>query len=559
MSLQAPVLYVIPEETVRVARAAFPKGNPYLLLADHLGLIYANSQFRDLFSSTGQPALDPARLALVTLFQFMEGLSDAQAADAVRSRLDWKYALALPLTDPGFDRSVLCEFRARLRTGGQETLLLDTLLATLQEQGLLKARGTQRTDSTQVLAAVRVTSRLVCCGETLRAALNAVAAAAPDWLQALSPPAWFERYSRRVEDYHLPKGTAARAEWAATIGRDGHDLLNALYAPSAPAGLWQLPAVQVLRAVWVQQFEAPTAAGQVRWRADTDLPPGALLIVSPYDLEARLSAKGEQTWVGYKVHLTETCDPDLPHLITQVETTLATMPDDQALPAVHRNLAARKLLPQTHYVDAGYVDAHGLVSSRQEQGVRLVGPLRADTSWQAHAGQGYAAACFGIDWEAQVVTCPAGTRSTKWQPGQDAAGAKYMRVEFARATCAGCAVREACTQQQQKGRQLTLLPQEEHAALQAGRAYQTTAEFKAEYAGRAGIEGTLSQGVRRCDLRQARYCGLAKTRLQHILIAAALTLVRVVAWWRGDPQATTRQSAFAALAPARTLALRGAA
>src|SRR4051812_41494425 len=127
MSLHAPVVYIIPEETERVAHASFPKGNPYLLIADELGALYANAQFAALFPPTGQPALDPARLAAITIFQFMEGLSDEQAVNAVASRIDWKYALALELTAPGFDASVLCEFRARLVTGGTEALLLETL------------------------------------------------------------------------------------------------------------------------------------------------------------------------------------------------------------------------------------------------------------------------------------------------------------------------------------------------------------------------------------------------------------------------------------------------
>jgi len=148
MSLRSPLSYQIPDETVRVATAAFPKGNLYMDMHAELGLIYMNPQFASLFSSTGQPAEDPARLALILVMQFLEGLSDRQAADAVRGRIDWKYALALELTDAGFDASVLSEFRHRLITSATDALLLDTLLTRLHERGLLKARGTQRTDST---------------------------------------------------------------------------------------------------------------------------------------------------------------------------------------------------------------------------------------------------------------------------------------------------------------------------------------------------------------------------------------------------------------------------
>jgi transposase len=179
MSLPTSPDSPIPEETVRVAHAAFPKGNVFMRMRDALGPIYSNPQFASLCSHTGQPAEAPARLALVLVIQCAEGLADRQAADAVRSRIDWKYALGLELTDPGFDYSVLSEFRTRLIAGGVEQLLLETMLKDLQERGLLKGRGTQRTDSTHILAAIRALNRLELVGETMRFALNRLAAVAP--------------------------------------------------------------------------------------------------------------------------------------------------------------------------------------------------------------------------------------------------------------------------------------------------------------------------------------------------------------------------------------------
>jgi transposase len=548
MSLRAPAVYLIPDDTAQAARASFPHGHPLMHIADEFGLLYRNAQFAPLFSSTGQPALDPARLALVLVFQFMEGLTDEQAADAVRGHLAWKYALALPLHDPGFDSSVLSEFRTRLVTGGLERLLLDTLLDRIRERGLLKVRGRARTDSTHVLAAIRTLSRLVNCAETLRAALNAVADAAPAWLRPQIDPAWVERYSHRVEEYRLPKSKEARAALATTIGADGRCLLTALDAPTTPAHLRHLPAVAVLRAVWVQQFYAPDAEGTVRWRDVADQPDGAHLIVSPYDVEARFSLKRDFSWVGYKVHLTETCDADTPHLITHVETTPATTPDEMALEPIHAALHERELLPADHLVDNGYIDTPRLLTSREQYQVRLVGPVTADSSWQAHAGQGYAAACFAVDWEAQQVTCPAGQRSNQWVPAHTASGQEIIHVEFGRKTCRSCAVRAQCTKAIHDGRVIKLRPQGAYLALEAQRAAQQTPAFKAEYAQRAGVEGTLSQGLSLGDLRQTRYIGVTKTHLQHILIAVALNLLRLVAWWAEHPLARTRTSAFAALA-----------
>ena len=275
----------------------------------------------------------------------------------------------------------------------------------------------------------------------------------------------------------------------------------------------------------------------------------ALLIISPYDPEARFGSKRDLAWIGYKVHLTETCDDAQPHLITHVETTPASTTDVDLTAPIHAALAEQGLLPREHLVDAGYLSADLLVSSHADHGVDLVGPMPGDTSWQATAKQGFAFADFTIDWEAERVTCPGSQTSFIWTPTHDRHGNDVIHVAFRRADCAACPVRPLCTRATASGRELTLRPRAEHLAIQAARQRQTTPAFKQEYARRAGVEGTISQAVHRADLRRARYVGLAKTHLQHLATAAALNLVRLGAWLAGVPLVTTRRSAFAALAP----------
>jgi transposase len=190
-------------------------------------------------------------------------LSDRQAADAVRGRIDWKYALCLPLEDAGFDASVLSEFRARLIAKNAETLLFETLLAALKEAKLVKPRSRQRTDATHVLAAIQVLNRLELVGETMRHALNTLATVVPAWLQGLVPTGWFARYARRFEEYRLPDALAERTALAEQIGDDGRQLLGAIFARDEYARLAQVPAVETLRRVWVQQFHA---GAPLRWR-----------------------------------------------------------------------------------------------------------------------------------------------------------------------------------------------------------------------------------------------------------------------------------------------------
>src|SRR5215217_2911637 len=394
MSLRPEPIAEIPAETARVARAACPKGTIVTRLRDEFSALYQDEDFRALYPTLGQPGLAPWRLALVTVLQFLEHLSDRQAADAVRARIDWKYALGLELTDPGFHVSVLGEFRARLVAGGAEHLLLDRMLERFKARGLVKARGKQRTDSTHVLAAVRDLSFLERVAETLRAALDDLAAVAPDWLRAVAQPVWFERYGRRVEDYRLPKSREEREVLALEVGADGFVLLDALDAPTAPAAAREVAMVQTLRDVWRIHY-AREGDGPPRWRAGTELPPVGERLQSPYDPEAHDSTKRQMEWSGDKVHVTEACDEDAAHLVTHVMTGPAMQPDMASTAEIHERLAAKGLLPAEHFVDSAYVDAALLVGSRRDHGISLQGPVRGVANQYARA-EGYEQRRFAI-------------------------------------------------------------------------------------------------------------------------------------------------------------------
>jgi transposase len=562
MSLKILPIPAIPEETARVVGACFPHGTLVVQLRDVLGALYSDEDFADLFPTRGQPAEAPWRLALVTVLQFLEGLPDRQAADAVRSRLDWKYALSLELTDPGFDHTVLSEFRTRLVAGGAEQRLLDLVLEQARGRGWLTTRGTQRTDSTQVLAAVRALTRLEGVGETLRHTLNVLAEVAPDWLRAQTLPAeWVERYTHRVEEYRLPKGTAERERYANALGADGWHLLAALDAPNAPAWLRDLPAVQTLRRVWTQQYHpretgsqaggqgaGDGGAGKGQWRQKDDLPPANQVQNSPYDPDARYGKKRETSWVGYKVHVTETCAADAPHLVVHVATTPACVSDETMLTPIHEDLAGRGLLPSRQLVDAGYVDAEALATNHARFGVEVLGPTRGNWRWQARETTGFEGHQFAIDWEAQRAICPQGLASRTWRRTYDhrhAPPREMLTVTFSAADCRPCPARARCTHATR--RTITLHPREHEEALRAARAREQTDDFATDYAQRAGVEGTHAQALRVCGLRRSRYLGEAKTHLQHILSAVALNLLRIGAWLNGTPFAPTRQSPFARL------------
>jgi len=389
----------------------------------------------------------------------------------------------------------------------------------------------------------RVLNRLELVGETLRATLNALALIAPDWLRQQITPDWFDRYSDRLENYRLPKSKSEQTQLAEIIGQDGHQLLDAIYTSQAPSWLWELPMVDILRQVWLQQFYQTEKDIQLREQQ----PPSAQLIQSPYDAQARYGTKRTMSWVGYKVHLTETCTEGAPHLITQVVTTAATTTDVMVTETIEQGLAQQGVLPDEHFVDAGYINVQQVLSSQQERGIHLVGPVLPESSWQVREGKGFSVEHFRIDWSAQTATCPAGCRSAGWYPTHKD-GHAIIQIEFATKDCRECPSRALCTRSKQKPRRLVVRPEAQHELLQQRRQWQATEEFKKKYASRAGIEGTLSQAIRGLALRQCRYVGQAKAHLQHVMTAAAMNIIRVVAWLKGEALAQTRLSHFANLA-----------
>ena len=577
-----PVPWPEPDPQVAVAIKAMygsrKTGWPLAVeIRDRLGQWLADEDFAAAFGDRGRPGWSPSRLAVVTVLQRVEKLTDRLAAEAVRARIDWKYLLGLPLEDPGFDHTVLSEFRGKVAGASLEQVALDALLAKLAAGGLIKAGGKQRTDSTHVAAAVAALNRLELAGESVRAAVEALAAAHPDWLgQRICVPDWTRRYGTPMTSWRPPASQAEQDELAIAYARDGYALLEAVYGTTAPAWLRELPAVDVLRMVMVQNYTRTIHQDgrEVIKRREKEpkgdgLPPGHARVASPYDLDARWGVKRGTFWLGYKLHVTGTCDdqppcgcpaagdggtgrrghdtgcaaPAFPNLITHVATTEATVPDSQMTAVICDGLAAKNLAPARSYLDSGYLSAALVVSEAARHGIALIGPLLAGTSTQARAGKGYARTDFTIDYGTRTVTCPQGRTSASWTPcaqrGKDA-----IVVRFPAADCGPCPARALCTTG--KRRQLTLPPRDLAQAQAAARAAEKTAGFQADYARRAGVEGTMHQATSH-GARRARYRGLPKTRLDHLYMACALNLLRLHAHWTGTPLDRRRTSHLARL------------
>jgi transposase len=557
-----------------------------VLVRDRLGEWLEDEEFAAAFGIRGRPGWSPSRLALVTVLQRAEFLTDRLAAEAVRTRIDWKYLLGLTLDDPGFDHSVLPEFRGKVAGAGLEQVVLDALLARLAADGLAGAGGRQRTDSTHVVAAVAALNRLELAGESVRAALEALTAAHPDWVaQRICVPDFARRYATPLTSWRPPASQAKQDELAIAYARDGYALLEAVYGSAAPGWLRELPAVGVLRRVLLQNYARAITDGKevIRRRekepAGDGHPPGHMRIASPYDTDARWGVKRGEFWLGYKLHVTETCDdappctcPDaggegapagrgrapgrdrehgkgcahlvFPNLITSVATTSATVTDNQMTGAIDDDLARKNLPPGQHYLDSGYLSAALLVSEAARHGIALIGPLPADRSRQARAGAGYDRARFTIDYDRQIATCPQGKTSASWTPWTRN-GATAIAT-FSAADCGPCPARPQCTASKKNRRQLAILPREAAQAQAAARTAGTTLPFAADYARRAGVEGTMHQAASH-GARRARYRGLPRTRLDHAFMAVALNLLRLHAYWTGTPLDRRRTSHLARL------------
>jgi transposase len=503
-------LGALPSDTAALGRELLADDDPYRVLGEQLADVVRDEDFAALYAPVGREAISPALLALVTLFQFLEDLPDRAAARAVVVRLDWKYALHLPLRYGGFDHSVLCYFRQRVLGGGQEALLFEAVLERLKALGFVKPRGKQRTDSLAVLGAVQQLSALETVSEALRLAVRALERADAGWAARALPASFRERHARTRPDYRLSE--AARQTALLEAGQDGFWLLDCL--ATAPGGLGDLEAVRTLRALWAQRYER--AAGQVTVQARAVA--CTERIVTPHDPGVRAGQKRGQGWVGDKVHVTETAEPGAPRFLTDLATASAPSGDVGALPGIRARLARRDLLPAEHYVDAGYVSGQQLAASRAS-GVELRGPPLADTS-----PNGFKLADFGLDRAAKRATCPAGQTATKWVERTERDGSQAVHIQFPAAACQACPLRARCTDSK-GGRSLTL--SEHYEVLQARRAEARTATFRAAMRARPGIEATLSELVRVHGLRRHRYRGDAKRHFEHLLKGAACNLKRL--------------------------------
>jgi DDE family transposase len=374
-----------------------------------------------------------------------------------------------------------------------------------------------------VIANVRGLSSLESVGESLRASLNEIAEVAPDWLLGVVSPEWFDRSVHRFELQRFPKGAQAKETLRRQVGEDSWHLLHAALDEQAPQSAQACPSLTVLQRVWHQHFER--VDGQVRWR-DGPAVENAERVVSPYETDARASRKRDTDWIGYKVHLTETCGEDeAVHLIVQAEITPATEQDSEETMPLLDDLQARDLVPEVRLADSGYVSGE-VLARHAELGIELVGPLKQEGGWQHETGYGVSA--FQVEWDKRQARCPQGHLSQNWYPARHNHGEEVIRVSFSAVTCQACPVEEVCTRREdQRGRVLTLSPQAVHEARARRRTEQDSPAFQQRYALRAGIEGSLSQGIRCHGLRQARYRGHPKTQLQAKAIAAAINLVRM--------------------------------
>jgi transposase len=514
MSLKPREMRAIPAETAALGKKILDENNPYRLIGDRLNDLIKDEDFSGLYTPIGGPALSPVILSLVLIFQSMEKLPDRAAAEAVKVRLDWKYALHLALDDEGFEWTNLSHFRQRLLRHGAEYLVFDRLLNKLVELGFVRRHGKQRTDATHVLGLIAHLSRLEMVWETLRVTLQALHQQAPDWHKQRIPETFWQEYWVKRSDYRLNQEEILHT--LKQVGADGWWLLQQL--KQAPQAIQALPEVQTMRTVWEQQFEVDQDGqyGGPRQKLD-----GSDLIHSPHDPQVHYSEKRGKGWEGYKAQVTETAEAKgKVNFIVDVAITDAQEADNRALSAIHKRLAERQLLPDEQYVDQAYISTQGLAES-QALGIHLMGPAPK----MPETGL-FQVTDFHFDLELCKATCPGGCTSQSGCFSQRADGTQEY-VFFFGSQCMSCALREQCTRAK-KGR--TVRYHIHHALLEMRQIEMQTDAFWEAMKRRSPIEGTISQLVRH-GARRARYRGLRKVNLQWSLTALAVNLKRLLKAW----------------------------
>ncbi len=527
MSLQWQLPRELPADTAQIGQTILKSSNVYRQIGERFDELFPEeSRFAELYEPTGRGAISPLLLSLITVFQMLEKVPDRLAAEYVVSRIDWKYALHLPLTYTGFHFSDLSAFRQRLLEHKRERLVFEQFLSRLKALGLIKPRGKMRTDSTHVLGIVERLSQLELVAESIRVALSAVTKLAPTWVEEQLPGAFSEAYEVRQSEYGLSQ-EAVQAKLV-KAGRDGFWFLGQIER-SGLEGFSGLTEVETLRRVLKEQFPGGASSPPAIKRPTGDV------IETPHEPEVRYGTKRGQGWRGYKAQVTESCDEDRPHLIVDIEPTLAFAHDSPELPKVQARLQAQGTLPGEQYVDQGYMSAQGIVDS-QELGIDLVGRPLGDT----RGVEGYSQADFQIDEQARQAVCPTGATSVVWGERRSEEGRPVgIQIRFEGSTCRACEAFGRCTNAK-GGRCLELHPHRQ--VLEARRVEAKTESYRQRLRLRAGIEGTISELVRGHDLRHARYRGLAKLRLQEVFIALAVNLKRLGHWWAKVAQAGSRPS-----------------
>jgi transposase len=517
MSLKTEFPKAIPDETRRVVEPLLCEDNIYRLVGQEIEQMLDEAVLAEMYDAEGRPAINPIVLTLVTVFQFLEKLPDRMAAEMAVMRLDWKYALRQALDWAGFHYTDLCNFRKRLLRYGQEQVAFERVVKYLRERGYIRAGGKQRTDSTHIVGAVMRLSRLELVWETLRLALGALVNADAPWTLKWLPRSFVEPYSARRSDYRLSQEEVVQA--LRQTGQDGYWLLDQVAVQGSP-GLQALPEIVRLRRVWEEQFTRQED-GSAHLR-----PPGEAggdVITSPHDADVRYGDKGSRNWVGYKLQVTETADPEAAaRFITDVALTSTVDQDNEQVEALQHRLLVRQLAPAQQYVDQGYMSGENLARSL-EHGIDLRGFMR---DGNVSKRPEFRLSQFMIDLDQRQALCPAGQRSVKWAKAKpDVKNLIAYHVSFGR-QCRTCPFfgPDLCTDKA-SGRHLSV--SRYHALLQARRREADTLAFQREMHTRAGIEGTISELVRAHGARRSRYRGLAKNQLQALFTATATNLKRL--------------------------------
>ena len=491
--------------------------DPMQMFSKELFPIFNDESFEDCYSDVGRNGRSPSFLAMVTLLQWKESLSDDETVKAVNTRLDWKIALHLEVAAKDiFEASTLCVFRKRLIENDKMCIIFDTLLNQIKKKGFIRDHAKQRIDATHVVKHLNRISTTDLLYRAVKWVVIEIGKADPEYYNKIIPDDIQERYSKDFSSFGLSK--EKRGDRQAEIVEDGFRIKRIIQDNPAET-LKELKQLVIMETIFSENVIIRIKeVGDKEFIEVEEIVTPKQTIFTPDDPTLKLGKKGKTSWVGEKWHVVETAEKGEVNFIVGMIQQAANENDNKILPKLKEMNDEMGLKPDKTYADTNYISRTAIMEF-EERGERLMGYVQKDTSAKP---EGFKLEDFKIDMDTLTAICPKGIKSEKHIKN----GGSNHSIIFPKNECMVCSFFKDCVTGKQKKR--VLVVGKGYGYFRKRRDEQKTAEFKSEMSVRAQVEGTISESVRFHGLRKIKYKGTEGRQFQYLMTGAAVNFKRYI-------------------------------